>query len=433
MSIINIDDFSLNDSVKYIENNVDAILVVNGSEDKYKVLIKNGMFTDFIPDKGSYHDLIEKLWFHFNKSSETVTENYHVFIPTFGKFLGKYSKRINIVTDETTHVVQMSIIPVEDEDIYLFILNELDKSLYADEDFTEKKVDTIQNSYLFSMYVDLVKDTTNSISVTEISDEVMNQQLKYSEWRMMIVNMIWPDDQKLFLERTDPEYLKANYAPGRTSSFDCLMMNLEGKYIWVKIIFCRAETNNANDYRFVYMVQNIHENSIELLQMVKNYEMLASRDSLTKIFNHGRIETEISNALTSKGTDNRDIAMMILDIDFFKNINDKFGHAAGDITLVRFTSVVSSCLSEMNAVLGRWGGEEFVVVLYDTDIEKAQQVAEELRFAVEKESFGKIGHITCSIGVTAINAEDTFDDAFNRMDSALYTAKSSGRNCVKIV
>ncbi|NLF83033.1 MAG: hypothetical protein GX568_03490 [Candidatus Gastranaerophilales bacterium] len=91
----------------------------------------------------------------------------------------------------------------------MFILNELDNSEYIKDFLTEQKLNTIQNTYLFSMYIDLIRDTTNSISVTEISDEPINaNDLKYTDWRKMIVNMIWDDDQSLFLERTDPGYLK---------------------------------------------------------------------------------------------------------------------------------------------------------------------------------------------------------------------------------
>lgn len=433
MSKINIDTFSYENSIEYVKTCVDAILIVDGAADRYKVLSKGGIFTDFIDDSGRYKDLIEKLWYHFNNSDETVAEGYHVFMPTSGKFQGKYSKRINISIDDITHIVQMTIYPIEDGEVYLFILDELDKSMFVDEELTTKKVAAIQNTYLFSMYIDLVKDTTSSISVTEISDEVMNQQLKYSQWRMMIVNMIDEKDQPTFLEKTDPEYLKKNFAPGRTSSFDCLMMNLEGKYIWVKLIFCRAETSNADDFRFVFMVQNIHENSLELLQTLKKYEQLASRDSLTGIFNHGRMETEIGNAITMKKAENKNISLMILDIDFFKHVNDKFGHTAGDVTLVKFTKVISDYIREHNAVLGRWGGEEFVIVWYDVSIEEALKYAEDIRCTVAKEDFGNIGQITCSIGVTDLHSLDTFDDAFNRMDRALYNAKSSGRNCVKSV
>ncbi|MBO7474040.1 MAG: GGDEF domain-containing protein [Ruminococcus sp.] len=433
MNKINIDTFSYENAIEYIKTSVDAIFIADGAADKYKVLSKSGIFTDFIDDTGRYKDLIEKLWYHFNNSDETVAEGYHVFIPTSGKFQGKYSKIINISVDDITHIVQMTIYPIENEEVYLFILDELDKSMFIDQELTTKKVAAIQNTYLFSMYIDLVKDTTSSISVTEISDEVINQQLKYSDWRMMIVNMIDEKDQPTFLEKTDPEYLKKNFAPGRTSSFDCLMMNLEGKYIWVKLIFCRAETSNADDFRFVFMVQNIHENSLELLQTLKKYEQLASRDSLTGIFNHGRMETEIGNAITMKKAENKNISLMILDIDFFKHVNDKFGHTAGDVTLVKFTKVISDYIREHNAVLGRWGGEEFVIVWYDVSMEEALKYAEDIRCTIAKEDFGNIGQITCSIGVTDLHSLDTFDDAFNRMDRALYNAKSSGRNCVKSV
>ena len=433
MSIINFDDFSYEDAIKFIDANADCMIIADGDADKYKALVKRGIFDDIIKDSGSYHDLIKLLLYHFNNSSTGVNEDYHVFVPKAGKFSGKYSKRINITDNNITHVIQMTVYPIEEGKVYLIILVELDHEMFLDEQFTNKKVTTIQNTYLFSMYIDLVRDTTSSISVTEISDDVMHQEIKYSEWRMMIVNMIWPDDQSLFLERTDPEYLKKNFAPGRTASFDCLMINLEGKYIWVKLIFCRSETSNADDFRFVFMVQNIHENSMELLETLKKYEHLASRDSLTKIFNHGRMETEISNALNDKRNNNREVSLMILDIDFFKHVNDKFGHSTGDVTLVQFTNIIADYIKGRPAVLGRWGGEEFVIVCYDTGSYEVYEMAEALRKKVADENFGKIGQITCSIGVTTLNEDDTFDDAFNRMDRALYNAKSSGRNCVKSV
>ncbi|MBR5683158.1 MAG: GGDEF domain-containing protein [Ruminococcus sp.] len=433
MSNINIDNYSYEDAAKFIGSSVDCVIIADDETDKYKALKKDGMFADYIDDEGDYIELVKKLWYHFHNSGDDITEDYHVFIPNEGKFRGKYSKRVNIIDNDVTHVVQMSVYPIEANHIYLFILDELEKGMFVNEELTVQKVNTIQSTYLFSMYIDLVMDTTSSISVTEISDDVMQQEIKYSEWRNMIINMIWPDDQPLFLERTAPEYLKKNLAPGRTTSFDCLMMNLEGKYIWVKLIFSRSETSNEDDFRFVFMVQNIHENSIELLETMKKYEQLASRDSLTNVFNHGRMETEIRNALREKSVKNRDVSLMILDIDFFKHVNDKFGHSTGDVTLVQFTKIITDYIRDLNAVLGRWGGEEFVVVCYDTGSEKAIALAEGLRSTISAEPFGKIGQITCSIGVTTINSDDTFDDAFNRMDRALYNAKSSGRNCVKSV
>ena len=249
---------------------------------------------------------------------------------------------------------------------------------------------------------------------------------------MMIVNMIGADDQSLFLERTDPDYLKKNLAPGRTASFDCLMQNLEGKYIWVKLIFSRAETINDDDYRYVFMVQNIHEESVRLFDALKKYERLALNDSLTGIYNHGRIETEIANALDSRRKHGRKASVAMIDIDLFKQINDTFGHSVGDDTLKRITTVFRDCLKDANAVIGRWGGEEFVVVLYDQDGAQAVALVERCRSRIEQTAFPGTGGVTCSIGVTEMTPEDTVQSAFERMDRALYRAKTEGRNRVRM-
>ena len=209
------DSVTFDVAMEFLKENLGAVLYVDGDADEYKALSRKNFFTEFVAEKGSYHDLIEKLWFHFNNSSDAVVEDYHVFIPTAGKFVGKYSKRINIVFNDVTHTIQMTIYPIKESSTYFFILDELDGSQYIDEALTNKKVDTIQNTFLFSMYIDIVRDTTSSISITEISDEVMNQQIKYSEWRKKIVNMIWPEDQPQFMERTDPEYLKKISPPVR--------------------------------------------------------------------------------------------------------------------------------------------------------------------------------------------------------------------------
>lgn len=208
------------------------------------------------------------------------------------------------------------------------------------------------------------------------------------------------------------------------------MMNLNGQYIWVKLIFSRAETDNPEDYRFVYMVQDIHETAVELMSTLKKYEVLALRDSLTGIYNHGRMETEIFNAIDKKRKSNDDISIMILDIDFFKSVNDVYGHATGDTTLKEFAQLIKNFCKENNAVAGRWGGEEFVIVCYDKSPGKAKDMAEAIRLEVQEHLFSAVGHITCSIGLTDLLEYGDIETAFERMDGALYCAKSNGRNCV---
>ncbi|MCR5604084.1 MAG: GGDEF domain-containing protein [Lachnospiraceae bacterium] len=123
--------------------------------------------------------------------------------------------------------------------------------------------------------------------------------------------------------------------------------------------------------------------------------------------------------------------MMIIDIDLFKSINDEYGHAAGDKTLKRFARVIRDCFKEEQTDIGRWGGEEFVVVCYNRNLDETVKIADELRSTIADTSMTGSRNITCSIGVTEVRENDKYEDAFGRMDKALYNAKLSGRNRVE--
>jgi len=422
-------ELSKNQVSDLLYEKVDAILIADAVSDSYRTVKKTGLFEKLLDNEGSYKNLVEKLWFHLSDSPAKIADDYHVFIPMIGQFKGKYVDRIKFHINGKSYLIQISIYPLDEEGKqYMFILDELDNSEYLREFLTDKKIDTIQSSYLFSMYVDLIKDIAYSINVTEISSNPQNYDVQYTTWRNMIVNMIWPEDQKLFLERTDPEYLKKNLFPGRTASFDCQMKNLKGIFIWVKLIFSRTNTTNEDDFRFVFMVQDIHENSIQLFDTLKKYEELASKDTLTSTFNHGRIETEIGNAIDSLKSKGRKCFLMMLDLDFFKKVNDQFGHSVGDIVLKQFVKVVDDFIKPYEFIIGRWGGEEFVCVCYDTEIKKLKDIADQLRIKISEASFEKIGKLTCSIGLTEVKVDDTVTGVFDRVDKAMYEAKSNGRN-----
>ena len=428
-------DYTISDVPELLLDNVDAVVVVDSSIDMYKSIIRRGFFEDFLEDTGSYHDLILDLWFHFDGSNEKVSSDYQIFADNTGDFKKKYSRRLNVVleNEEKPHLVQLTVYPLEASRKYLFVMDEFDDNESLQETLTTKKINTIQSSYLFSMYIDLAQDTTSSINVTEISDNVVNYNLKYSEWRMMIVNMFLPEDQEQFIRRTDPEYLKKHFAPGKTASYDCMMRNLEGKFIWVKLIFSRAPTKNEDDYRFVFMVQDIHENSMEVLSTLKKYEEMAITDPLTGVYNHGEIETQLNNALSISKKNTDPVSILMLDLDLFKKVNDNYGHAVGDTTLKHFAKIMTETALKENASVGRWGGEEFVIVSYGKDGEAARALAEKLRQAVDVYEFPEIFHITCSIGVTEVKNDDDFKSAFDRLDKAMYASKHNGRNMVTLL
>ncbi len=429
--MIDSEKFSLDNIAVTLKEEQDAIIYIDEETDCYHVVSAKGIYGEMISATGNYHDLIEKLWFHFDNSSDAISKDYHVFIPTFGKFQGKYSKRLKLLYQDTPHIVQMTIYPLERPNQYLMLLVELDNSEYIQEFFTKEKERNIQNTYLFSMYVDLMKDTTSSISITEISDEPFNAtELSYTNWRMMIVNMIAKDDQTLFLEQTAPEFLHKHLVPGRTTSFDCMMQNLEGKYIWVKLIFRRVDTDLENDFRFVFMVQDIHDSSMKLLSTLKKYAELALKDPLTGVFNRGSIDTELTKAIEQRKQMKQPLAVMMIDIDHFKDVNDTYGHSVGDSTLKRFVKIINGCIQAKGFKLGRWGGEEFLVICENTSLENVLTDAEAMRKNIEEEAFETVGRVTCSIGVVELREDDTAASAFARVDNAMYQAKTNGRNCV---
>ncbi len=428
-------DYNLSDVSDLFFENVGAVVIVDPAIDTYKTIVCRGMFESLLKESGIYHDLILDLWFHFNESNEKVAGEYQIFADNTGVFKTKYSRRLKIVLEgeEKPRFVQLTVYPFEDTKKYIFIMDEFVDNESLQETLTSKKIDAVQGTFLFSMYIDLVADTTSSINVSEISDDVVNYNLKYSDWRMMIVNMIWPEDQEQFLRRTDPEYLKANFTPGRTSSYDCMMRNLEGKFIWVKLIFSRAQTYNEDDYRFVFMVQDINDDSIEMLSTLQTYEEKATRDPLTGLYNHGEIENQFNSAIAHRQKTDDPVSLMMMDLDHFKDVNDNYGHAVGDTTLQHFAKILLDIIPEEKFIAGRWGGEEFVLICRDREIAKAAELAEKIRAKVDEYLFPEIAHITCSIGVTELKAEDGFTEAFNRLDKAMYASKQGGRNKVTVL
>ena len=426
-----ISDFTFEQALDYFGKNVSAMVIADENADSYHSLVRRGIFQDILSENGTYEELVFKLWFHHSDDGRKVYDSYNVFIPNMSKFTWKYSKRLKVLADDIPHIVQMSIFPLDSEGVYLFILDELDERVYEDETETENKVSSIQNNiYVFTMAFDLVNDTTSSVSLTEVSDEPLNYQISYSEWRNTIVNMIMDEDKELFMKRSDPDYLRSHFKPGHVESFDLQMVNLDGVFQWVKLIFSRMDTTNENDYRFVYMVQNVHETTMRMKATLKHYEELASTDPLTSVFNHGRIETELRNAAEHFRKAGTPAGLMILDIDHFKEVNDTYGHAAGDSTLVHFADIIRQTLSDRNAAIGRWGGEEFAIVVYGEDKQALLAAAENICSNVETSHFDAVGSITCSIGVSELRTDDALETWFERADNALYTAKSKGRNRV---
>lgn len=124
------------------------------------------------------------------------------------------------------------------------------------------------------------------------------------------------------------------------------------------------------------------------------------------------------------------LSLSILDIDYFKKVNDTFGHSIGDEVMKAIADIIKANNRD-TSYLFRWGGEEFVIIVTEADIEGARIHAERLRKAIEEHAFEKAGTITASFGVAQYMEGDTPDSLLKRADSALYKAKFKGRNRVE--
>jgi diguanylate cyclase (GGDEF)-like protein len=125
------------------------------------------------------------------------------------------------------------------------------------------------------------------------------------------------------------------------------------------------------------------------------------------------------------------IMVLLVDIDHFKHVNDTYGHDVGDMILREGVDRVKSFVTQKD-IIGRWGGEEFIMISPYSSKEKAIEVAELIRSKVEELDFEVAGHITLSGGVTILRRDDTVDSVFKRVDDALYEAKHAGKNRVVV-
>ncbi len=162
---------------------------------------------------------------------------------------------------------------------------------------------------------------------------------------------------------------------------------------------------------------------------------MAVTDGLTDLFNRRYFASHIENLMKGHRKSSKPISVLLIDIDHFKQVNDTYGHAVGDEVLREFAERIKRNVRGID-LPARFGGEEFVVVMPDTDVMKATRVAERLRTSIEEQPFSvsaaDVGelNVTCSIGVSATRPEDTVDDLVRRADEALYEAKGGGRNRV---
>jgi len=205
--------------------------------------------------------------------------------------------------------------------------------------------------------------------------------------------------------------------------------------ICLSIILWKNNKNNLIQRKYIeHQKKKLEELNAELEVKNKRLEYLAACDSMTGLLNRREFERIVNHELSRMRRYEYNSCIIIVDIDFFKKINDEYGHPAGDELIKQFSFILKNELREFD-IIGRWGGEEFIILLPDVSIYNGRKVAERLRQVIENNEFiisDNVVKITASFGVAELsyNEPEAFKKSYDRADKALYIAKKSGRNCV---
>lgn len=278
----------------------------------------------------------------------------------------------------------------------------------------------------------------------KLSNQVM--QSYFSRTSQQFTGMtdadLFPPEVAALLQQSDAQIL----AGAATSSdhLDCWVDGKSLQCLWFKfpvhgpegqLLFIGAAMldtarmgNIDKMQKSLELLQNTNQ---ELQKTLVELSKLASTDKLTGAWNRRRLEEALVNEMDRLKRYDHPLSMLILDIDFFKKVNDEHGHSVGDQVLIKMANVLQSNLRASDT-LTRWGGEEFVVLCPNTTLSTVAMLAERLRESIARTTFPEVGPVTISLGVAECMVGEAWEDWFKRADAALYRAKAGGRNQVQI-
>ncbi len=173
----------------------------------------------------------------------------------------------------------------------------------------------------------------------------------------------------------------------------------------------------------------LSEKQLQLSNMA--LEQLSVTDKLTQVHNRMKLDEVLDIELARTVRDGKSFSVILIDIDHFKLVNDTFGHQVGDKVLIEFAKILKENLRKTD-IVGRWGGEEFLIISPNSSSLTATKTAEKLRNIIANSQFPGVKKITGSFGLTSYLAGDAIDDMLARADEALYLAKKNGRNRVEV-
>lgn len=230
--------------------------------------------------------------------------------------------------------------------------------------------------------------------------------------------LVHPDHLKKFIDALDT----ASLVPTR-GELEYLSKISNGEFEWHKTYYSSIADTTGKVVSVFGKINNIHKSATERQEIIHKVET----DYLTGLYNKGAATEKITKWLESNPTS--EAHMLMIDLDNFKNINDKYGHAFGDDVLKETALVLGSCF-DTDCIISRFGGDEFIIFVQSEPLRMVQSRTDALLQMLPDKIVGLDNPLKCSIGISPrLSREDNFEDLFNRADCAMYEAKKTGKGC----
>ena len=234
--------------------------------------------------------------------------------------------------------------------------------------------------------------------------------------------MVYPEDI-MFVDSLVKEMLAGNEVP----PIEHRIIRRDGKVVWIRNTIVPYHDERGILTRYDGLIEDITGRKVAEEELKR----LATTDKLTGAYNRIKFQEIIDREIERVKRHNQPLSMIIFDIDHFKAVNDSYGHSAGDCALRTIADIVRENIRKIDYFV-RWGGEEFMIISSETNLDDAYALAERIREIIENYTFEAVGKITVSFGVTEFKENDTENSFVKRADDAMYLAKRKGRNLVAV-
>lgn len=253
------------------------------------------------------------------------------------------------------------------------------------------------------------------------ADEVMNHYLE--------INYFLPDALKVMKKTL--EIINRMVKSGQhfdSVRFEQRQIRKDGTPFWADTIMSGIY-DEENQFKEIL---GVTRDITEIVKLRDEIIKLSETDKLTQLYNRYKLDNALEKEFKRTKRTLIPFAVILLDVDYFKQVNDRFGHQTGDIILRELAAILKKSIRSTDMV-GRWGGEEFIFILPDTDEIGAMQLAEKIRKQISETHFSHPERITGSMGVSVYREDSSLETIISRADQALYAAKHRGRNQVQLL